>query len=61
EASFEKIGSLIHGAEKYYLQAYVDSDRVIKPGFSSYTKEELEAFLPGLKNHVKIVEIRGIE
>ncbi len=61
KASFDKIGKLIHGAEKYYLQAYVDSDRVIKPGLSSYTKEELSEFLPILKEHVKMVEIRGIE
>ena len=59
--NFEKIAELIKGAKKYYLQGYEDSERVIQRGFSSYTKEELEAFLPVLRKNIEIVEIRGGE
>ena len=49
------------GAKKYYLQGYEDSERVIRRGFTSYTKEELEQFLPVLRNEIALVEIRGVE
>ncbi len=59
--NFEKIAELIKGAKKYYLQGYEDSERVIQRGFSSYTKKELEEFLPVLRKNIEIVEIRGVE
>ena len=59
--NFEKISELIKGAKKYYLQGYEDSERVIQRGFTSYTKEELESFLPILRNNIELVEIRGVE
>ena len=57
----EGIAELIKGAERYFLQGYEDSDRVISPGFTSYTKEELEKFLKIFFEKVKTVEIRGVE
>lgn len=61
EATFEDIGELIKGAERYFLQSYVDSDRVILPGFSSYSKEELEKYCNILHKYVKTVSIRGVD
>lgn len=59
--SFEKISDLIKGADKYFLQGYVDSDKVISPGLSAYTYEEMQEFLPIFDGKVKTVEIRGVE
>ncbi len=58
---FEEIGRWIHGAERYYLQAYKDSDEVLQPGFSSYSASELQEFTRLLREHVKYVGIRGID
>lgn len=59
--SFEKMAELIRGAERYFLQGYVDSDKVIAPGLSAYTYEEMQEFLPIFEGKVKQVEIRGVE
>ncbi len=61
EKTFENIGELIKGAKNYYLQGYVDSERVIKRGFSAYSYEELKAFLPALQGKVENVDIRGLD
>ena len=59
--SFEKISELIKGADRYYLQGYVDSDKVIAPGLTAYTYEEMQEFLPIFDGKVGHVEIRGVE
>lgn len=58
---FEQIGAWIAGADAYYLQAYRESEQVIHPVFSSYTKEELEEIRSLLKNYLSHVEIRGVD
>lgn len=55
------ISEIISGAEKYYLQGYVESDRVISPGFTAYSREELNEFLPIFEGKVKQVSIRGVD
>ncbi len=59
--AMEGIAKLINGAGNYYLQGYEDRESVICPGFSAYTKEELEKFLPIFSNCVKSAQIRGVE
>lgn len=59
--SFGKMAELIKGADKYFLQGYVDSDKVIAPGLSAYTYEEMQEFLPIFEGKVRLVEIRGVE
>lgn len=59
--TFEKIGELLSGAKQYFLQGYIDSERVIDRRFSSYTKEELEGFVTILKKTIKNVSIRGVD
>ena len=61
KADFEAIGDWLSGAKAYFLQAYRDNENVIQKGFSSYTKEELEAFVPILKRTIGRVELRGVE
>lgn len=58
---FEKIGQWIQGADAYYLQSYQDSDRVISPGFSPYSKEELLEIQQLLLPYIPTVELRGVD
>lgn len=61
EEDFIEIGKWLDGASRYFLQGYKDSERVISPGFHSYTKEELEHFCYLLSKYVKNIEIRGVD
>ena len=56
----EAIARLISGANKYFLQGYQESDRVISAIFTSYEKEELEQLRNIVKPYVEHVEIRGM-
>lgn len=59
--TFEAIGQWIGGCAAYYLQAYKDSDTVIRRGFHANTKEELEAYRKLLLKTIPMVGIRGID
>lgn len=61
KADFEAISDWLSGAKAYFLQAYRDNENVIQKGFSSYTKEELEAFVPILERTIGRVKLRGVE
>ena len=61
KADFESIGKWIAGCQAYFLQAYRDSPDVIHPGFTSYTKTELEQFQKILLRTIPSVSIRGID
>ena len=61
ESDFLSIAQWLSGAKAYYLQAYKDSPDVIKPGFTSYSKEELMHFQQLLSSAIPLVEIRGID
>lgn len=61
KADFEEIGSWIAGAPNYFLQNYVDSENVLNPGFSSYTKEELLSFADTVRPYVGQVSLRGVD
>lgn len=58
---FEQIGAWIAGADAYYLQAYRETEQVIHPVFSSYTKKELEEIRSLLEKYLSRVEIRGVD
>lgn len=60
-SDFADIASWIAGCRTYFLQAYRDSDSVIHPGFSSYSREELEGFCKILREKIPLVSIRGLE
>lgn len=61
EKDFRKIGQWLKGCKAYYLQAYKDSVEVLKPGYSSFSPEELETFRRILLVTIPLVEIRGID
>lgn len=60
-ADFEDIADWLAGCHAYYLQAYRDSESVIHPGFSSYSREELENFRTILRKKIPLVGLRGID
>lgn len=61
ERDFREIGQWLKGAKAYYLQAYRDSEGVLKPGFCSYSLEKLREFQKILLETIPLVEIRGID
>lgn len=58
---FEDMAELLNGASEYYLQGYIESDRVICPGFSAYSLEELNEFAKIFEGKVGKVSVRGVE
>lgn len=59
--TFSEIANLLDGAKKYFLQGYKESERVLVPGMSAYSYEELEAFLPLFTGKIETVGIRGLD
>ena len=57
--SIEKIGELIKGANKLYLQKFVDREGVIKKGLHPIEEIWALSFKEILLNYVKQVELRG--
>lgn len=58
---FRDIALWIGGCSKYYLQGFVDSGRVLKEGFSAFSRKELEEFLAIVKPPIPDAEIRGVD
>ena len=58
---FEQIAEWIKGAPLYFLQSYRESDGVLQPGFSAYTKEELLGFADQIRDRIPSVALRGVD
>ena len=58
---FRSIGKWLAGCSAYYLQAYKDSPEVIRPGFNSYSKRDLDDFCFILSRTIPAVYIRGVD
>jgi len=58
---FTEIGKMIQGAERYFIQSYKDSERVLKPGLTAPTQEELHSYLAAVKQYVPLSELRGTD
>jgi pyruvate formate lyase activating enzyme len=58
---FAAIGRWIRGAERYYLQGFVDSGDLIQPGLRGYTKDIMEQALEIVRRNVPNAELRGVE
>lgn len=58
---FTEIGKMIQGAERYYIQSYKDSEKVLTPGLSAPTQEELLSYLAAVKQYVPQSRIRGTD
>ena len=57
--SIKKMGELIKGADKLYLQKFVDRETVLVPGLHEVPLEEAQEFLEILSPFVKEVNLRG--
>ncbi len=55
------IGRWLRGAEKYFLQAFVDSGDLIAPGLSACTREELDALLEAVLPFIPSARLRGVD
>lgn len=60
KSDFEKMGEWIRGAEKYYLQQFVNSEGVLCTGLHAYDEKVLYQALDIMKIYVKDAELRGI-
>lgn len=60
-SDFESIAQWLAGCRAYYLQAYQESENVIRPVFTSYSRQELEEFCEILRKKIPLVDIRGID
>lgn len=62
-SDFEEIGPFIQGCERYYLQAFQDSDHVLcrAAGYGTPTREKLLQYAALLEPYVGSVQLRGVE
>jgi len=60
EEDFPKMGELIRGAGKYYLQGFTDRDTVPFEGFHAPSPEKMKVFADIMKPYVKEVSVRGM-
>lgn len=60
ENSMREIGEWIRGANKYFLQGFVDRDTVPDKNLGAYTEEEMKRFLEIVTPYVKDAELRGV-
>lgn len=57
---FEEIGRWLLGAEKYYLQNFVDSGDLIGKNTKGCSEEEMIGFLRVVQKYIQGVKLRGI-
>ena len=60
EKAMADIGSWLEGAEKYYLQNFVDSGRLVGSGVTGLTKDEMEALRSAVLPRIPNTRIRGL-
>lgn len=56
----EKAAEWIKGAEKYYLQNFVDSGNLIDSSCRGVSRDEMREMLERVKKHIPTAELRGI-
>lgn len=61
KADLMDIGKWLKGSSRYYLQSYRESANVIRPVFTSYSKEQLYQFRNMLRHDLPETEVRGVE
>lgn len=58
--NFQQIGEWLAGCKRYFLQGYQESGQVIRPEFTSYTRDDLKVFQEILLEKIDCVGIRGV-
>ena len=56
----QRIGEMIKGTKKYYLQNFVDSGDILCPGLAPLGEEEMELMKKTAEKYVSVTQIRGI-
>lgn len=59
-SDFHSIGRWIKGAKHYYLQQFVDSGDLIRPGLRGYDKNVMLQALEVVKEYVETAQLRGL-
>lgn len=60
EESMKAIAGWISGADRYYLQGFVDRETVKFSGLEACSKEQMHSFLEIVKSSVKEADLRGV-
>lgn len=61
ERDFEKIGSWLEGAQKYFIQRYIDSENCISHGLHMIPKEKALMYKAILSRYIAFVDLRGYD
>ena len=56
---FDRIGRWIQGAERYFIQGFVDSGDILAPGMHAASKEKAQACLAAVLPWVPGAQLRG--
>ena len=54
------IARWISGAEKYFLQGFIDSGEILQSGLTAYSNAELRRLLDSVKKELPVTELRGV-
>ena len=60
DADLVSIAEWLSGADKYYLQGFVNSDGVSQSGLHGYSEKEMNQILDSVKKLIPSTELRGI-
>ncbi len=58
-ADFTAIGQWLAGAERYFIQRFVDSGQLLGEGYAAFSDEEMEALLDIVKVTIPTAQLRG--
>ena len=61
EDDFSKMGELIRGAGKYYLQGFTDRDTVPFEGFHAPSPEKMQTYVKIMSRYVSTAALRGMD
>ena len=58
---FHGIGRWLKGAERYFLQNFVDSGQILAPGLHAPSREDMETYLAIAKQYIPATQLRGLD
>lgn len=59
-SDFESIGKWLAGAQRYFLQGFVDSGDILRPGLHAASKEKMEQCRSAAAQFIPTAQIRGL-
>lgn len=60
-SDFVRIGEWLQGADRYFLQGFVDSGDLICEGLHGYSAEEMHRFCSLIGDRIPSVQVRGVD